>query len=151
MSFNSRKINYQDSPFLKGQKPAKQPGVFFGPAIINQAEKKFLPSRRIFVWFVIAVIVLFYLIWGLINLFAPPKITIIEPTDNFITTEKIITLKGKVSEKSLVMINNQTIDLDEKNYFEEKITLIEGVNVINVSARKKIGSQTTILRQIIVK
>lgn len=151
MSFNSREINHQNSPFLKGQKPVKEPGVFFGPAIINQVEKKFSPSRRFFIWFAITFIVLFYLIWGVIHLFAPPKITIYEPTDNYVTTEKIINVKGRVSEKSLVLINNQIVNLDEKNYFEEKITLIEGVNVITVSARKKIGGQSETLRQIIVK
>jgi hypothetical protein len=151
MGFNSRKINNNNSPFLKGQTPTKRPGVFFGPAILNQTEKKFLPSRKLFVWLAAAFVILLYIIWSIANLFAPPKITIYEPTNNYVTTEKIITIKGRVSEKSLVMINDQIIELDNTNAFEEKITLVSGVNVVEISAKKKISRESVVLRQIIVK
>jgi len=151
MGFNSRKINNSNSPFLKGQKPARRPGVFFGPVILNQTEKKFLPSRKLFAWLTISLVILLYIIWGIANLFAPPKIIIYEPANNYITTEKIITVKGKVSEKSLVMINDQLVELDNTNTFEEKITLVPGVNIVKISAKKKISRESFVLRQIVVK
>jgi hypothetical protein len=119
--------------------------------VIKPTEKKFLATKKIFIWLVAALLIISYIIWGVANLFAPPKITIEEPNDNYITNEKIITVKGHVSEKSLVMINGQTISLDDKNSFEEKITLIPGVNLIKISAKKKIGAESVFQRQVIVR
>lgn len=153
MAFTSRKIEEKSSPFLK-EKSFKnpRPRVFFGPEITKPSPRRLIFSKNFFIWLVVLFVVLLYLALGLVNLFAPPKIIIYSPPENYITTEKIITVKGRVSHhEAIVMINNQVVGLNDKNIFEEKISLLPGVNTLKISARKKFGSERTIFRQIIVK
>lgn len=153
MGFISRKIEEKSSPFLK-EKSFKNPKlrVFFGPEIVRPSRQRPIFSKNFFIWLIVLIIVLLYLSLGIVNLFSPPKIVIESPPENYITTEKIITVKGRASgHKAIITINNQIVNLSEKNIFEERVSLSPGVNTIKISARKKFGPERTIFRQIIVK
>jgi len=153
MAFTSRKIEEKSSPFLK-EKSFKnpRPRVFFGPEITKPSPRRLIFSKNFFIWLVVLFVVLLYLAFSLISLFAPPKIIVYFPPENYITTEKTITLSGKVNNhEAIVTINNQIVGLNEKNVFEEKISLLPGVNTIKISCRKKFGQERTIFRQIVVK
>lgn len=151
--FVSRKIKRQDSPFLKEKsfQPLKAK-LFFGPEINDQAQQKPIFSKNFFIWLIVLSVVFLYLVLGIISLFRPPKINISSPTDNYITDQTIITIKGEVSDhKAIVTLNNQVINLDNQGFFEEKVSLSPGVNSIKISARRKFGSTNTIFRQVVVK
>lgn len=153
MGFVTRKIEEKKLPFLKekGFKSPK-PKVFFGPEIIKASQQSHIFSKNLFIWLVILTISLVYLILCLINLFLPPKIIIDFPPENYITSEKIITIKGRVSsQNAIIMINNQLVNLKNKNIFEEKVSLLPGINKLKISVQKKFGPARVIFRQIIVK
>lgn len=151
MLFISRKIQEKSLPFLKenSNKNTKS-RVFFGPEIIKYSQSKSLFSRGLFIWLVLLIIILLYLLLAIINLLSPPEIIIYFPPDKLVTKERIITIKGKIKGSGGVMINNQPVTLKE-NIFEEKISLLPGINVIKISSQKKIGKETTIFRQVIVE
>lgn len=67
----------------------------------------------------------------------PPRVILNVPTDGFQTYESGIVLKGRTEAGTEVQINNQTITLDADHIFTQEIVLTNGLNTINLSARKK--------------
>ncbi len=151
MPFISRKIEEKTDPFLKkGFSKSSKPQVFFGPETTKISQKKSIFSKNLFIWLVVSFFILFYLFLGLKKIFSQPEIIVYFPPNNYVTQERMITVKGKVNDNVTVTINNQPITLKE-NSFEEKISLSEGINIIKISARKKFGLEKIIFRQIVVK
>lgn len=67
---------------------------------------------------------------------SPPDLEIEEPTqESEFSTEKI-TVKGKSEINTIVEINGTPTEIDEEGNFSEEIALKEGVNIINIKARK---------------
>ena len=67
----------------------------------------------------------------------PPQIAIVRPKDSLITNQKVIIVKGIVTDDSAVsslLINGIEVPFNEKGEFEKEITLNEGENTIAVKA-----------------
>jgi len=145
MKFNSKKIKEEATPFIK----VKNPNLFFGPEIIKSS-KKYFPQKLSLFLIIIFFIFFSYLFLILRIIFSPPEIIIYFPPNNYITQERIITIKGKSEKNSVVKINDKVVLLKD-NKFEEKITLSDGLNIVKISAKKRFGPEKTIFRQIIAK
>jgi cytoskeletal protein RodZ len=78
-----------------------------------------------------------YLAWEINNTISPPDIQIFEPSNNFRTTESSIIIKGQTKTEVQLTINNELVLLDEEGYFSQAVNLINGLNNLEISAKKK--------------
>jgi hypothetical protein len=78
-----------------------------------------------------------YLGWELYNIVAPPKIVILEPGNDFRTTESSVIIKGKTQPEVNLTINNEVVLLDHDGNFSQVINLIIGLNNLQINAKKK--------------
>jgi len=83
--------------------------------------------------------------------FTSPQITIVNPSQDTQVTDKTLEIIGKSSKGSQVSINGQLVYTDESGNFKEKITLQEGLNVLNVSAVNRIGKKIETIRNVVYK
>ncbi len=87
---------------------------------------------------------LFYLGWGIRKVLFPPKIEVFNLEKESVSEEQTLIIKGKTEIGAEVFINNQLIERISNGYFEEKIELLSGLNVIQVSAKRKYSHPRTL-------
>ncbi|MBT4209665.1 MAG: helix-turn-helix domain-containing protein [Candidatus Komeilibacteria bacterium] len=85
-----------------------------------------------------------YLGWEINNTISPPEVTIFEPSNNFKTTESSVNIKGQTKAEVQLTINNELVLLDEEGKFNQSINLINGLNNLEISAKKKHSKVKTI-------
>jgi len=78
-----------------------------------------------------------YLAWEINNTTSPPYINIFEPSNNFRTTESSILIKGQTKAEAQLTINNELVLLDKDGNFSQSVNLINGLNNLEISAKKK--------------
>lgn len=84
------------------------------------------------------ILVLFtYLGWEVNNIISPPEVVIFEPASNLRTTESSIVITGQTQPEVQLTINNELVLLDEEGNFSQAINLINGLNNLQISAKKK--------------
>ena len=86
---------------------------------------------------IVVLALLSYLGWEIKRIVAAPEITILEPPNNFITTDSSIIINGQTQAEAQLTINNELIILNEEGSFEQKINLVEGLNKLQISVKKK--------------
>ena len=117
-------------------------------------DKLFTHLPTIFRGIIIMVIAGFiggYLLFHVQHIISAPSMTLSTPEDGFVTTNTFIILQGTVDVGAEVYINGVPIAHTEQGTFQERIILSEGVNTINVEAKKKHGNSTVITRHVIVE
>ncbi len=82
----------------------------------------------------------------------PPKINITSPKEGEKTNKEVINIEGNIEEQNLdkVLINDQEIKLDAKGYFNKKLILNEGENIITITAIDLAGNETKVERKVYV-
>lgn len=78
----------------------------------------------------------------------PPQLTITEPIDKFTTQEESVFVKGYTQSSATIEINGIQTDINSDGYFEKEIELNEGINSINVKAKKKSNTNLQITKTI---
>ena len=78
-----------------------------------------------------------YLGWEVNNIISPPEVLIFEPTSNFKTTDSSVVIKGQTKPEVQLTINNELVLLDEAGYFSQEVNLLNGLNNLEKSAKKK--------------
>ncbi|MCD4761326.1 helix-turn-helix domain-containing protein [bacterium] len=91
-----------------------------------------------------------YLGWELNNIIAPPNIVILEPSNNFKTTESSVLIRGQTKPEVELTINNEIVPLDDQGEFNQVVNLVAGLNNLQISAKKK-HSKTNNLELIILR
>jgi hypothetical protein len=91
-----------------------------------------------------------YLGWEINNTISPPEVIIFEPSTNFKTTESSVIIKGQTKSEVQLTINNELVFLDEEGKFSQSINLINGLNNLEISAKKK-HSKVNIIEIIILR
>jgi cytoskeletal protein RodZ len=94
---------------------------------------------------------LVYLGFEIKSNYSPPNLEIITPEDNTIISENIIDIKGKVTKESQVTINGQEVFIDPEGVFSEQIVLKQGLNTIEIAARKEHSQERIVLRRVMVE
>jgi len=92
-----------------------------------------------------------YLIWQVKGILEPPKLTIFFPAEGYVSLEPTTVIQGETEQESRLAVNGQEVMVNNRGSFEAKIDLINGINTIAISATKKHGKTTTVIRHIIVK
>lgn len=95
--------------------------------------------------------ILSYIGWGINRIISPPRLDISSPADNLIIKEHQIEIKGSTEKEVNLTINNRLLLSDKDGNFSLNIDLQTGLNVINITAKKKYSKEQTIIRKIIVE
>lgn len=66
----------------------------------------------------------------------PPELTITEPTNEYISTQEQVVVKGYTQKSNIVLIDEENIQTDDEGFFEKEILLNPGVNTITIKAQK---------------
>ncbi|HLD34875.1 MAG TPA: helix-turn-helix domain-containing protein [Patescibacteria group bacterium] len=90
-----------------------------------------------------------YLSWQVKGIVEPPKLMIFSPLEGFISHDQNILIAGEATKESSLTINGQDIMINEQGRFESLVDLAKGVNTITISAIKKHGKSTTLVRHVI--
>jgi cytoskeletal protein RodZ len=92
-------------------------------------------------------------IWYLWSQFAslaePPLLSIDQPGDNIIISDASLIVSGATEEGSSVYINGQAVEVGDRGFFQEEVSLQNGLNVLSFVARNKFGSEISVTREVI--
>ena len=83
------------------------------------------------------------------NIFSPPLLDIISPTSQTITHETTIQIKGQTEPEAILTINNQEILPQTDGSFIESVDLTMGLNIFDISAKKKHSKANTVTLSIL--
>ncbi|MDP2693032.1 MAG: helix-turn-helix domain-containing protein [bacterium] len=117
-------------------------------------KKKFqnIPSfLRVSIIVIIAFALVGYLGWQIETLIKPPMLTLFSPENGLVTYNYELTVLGQTNQESKIFINGLEITSTGDGQFKEIINLSPGVNTIRVSAQKKHGKTTEIVRYVVYK
>ncbi len=103
------------------------------PRIIN--------ARKI-VWIASILLFVMYGIFNSRNFILGPRIQIIEPGKDLITTDSLISIRGFAKNNSFLKLNDRSIYTNKEGYFEEKLLLKEGYNIVQVKGRDRFKNET---------
>ncbi len=120
-------------PAFKLKKNYQASGGWLSPRSIKQA--------------VVAAVILAlvgYLGWEVKNIYTPPKLTIISPPSETVTTNSYLAILGQAEPETTITINQQEILADESGNFNQTVDLTVGLNVFKISASKKHSAAKTV-------
>ena len=73
------------------------------------------------------------------------------PVENYITSNYLLTVIGLTDPGSRVVINGSQVLSDSQGVFSKEINLKNGINIISITAEKRLGRKSTVVRQVLVK
>jgi|AntAceMinimDraft_4_1070372.scaffolds.fasta_scaffold06991_2 cytoskeletal protein RodZ len=111
-----------------------------------------IPSLLRYIIIFLLVFIFGFYIWTHINnILKPPKLVIISPQDGMITEENQININGTTEKETKITINEESIKINKKGFFNQNIILSSGINTIIISAESKHGKKTIETINIILK
>ncbi len=90
-----------------------------------------------------------YLAWQVKEVLRPPRLTVFSPLEGYVTSRPSAMVQGETETETHLTINGQEVRPNEKGQFESAVDLSHGVNTITISAIKKHGKTTTIIRHVV--
>ena len=102
-------------------------------------------------WFGIAVfLLLLYFVFQAPQIFGKPRITVSVPQGETVTaTTDTLTLAGRAERSDEFFINGESIPLREGGWWEKRIVLQPGLNTVELRAKKFLGGEAALIRQIV--
>jgi cytoskeletal protein RodZ len=121
----------------------------------NRFIKKSIP-KMVWVWAVLALIVIIYIAVSIPHVFGKPTLVVVYPPTNPYTTNlSTITLGGTVANSDALYLSNgnasdsEDIPVASDGSWEKTVLLESGLNTFEISAKKLLGGETDITEQII--
>ncbi len=102
-------------------------------------------------WIGAAVIVVgLYLLLNADRLLGLPDIRILNPeSETSLVSASLFTVNGYADPKDKILINEEEVYVDQSGKFQKSYTLQPGLNTLEVTAKRFLGKETKIIRQII--
>ncbi|NCU44454.1 hypothetical protein EOM71_02120 [Candidatus Falkowbacteria bacterium] len=124
---------------------------FFGRHLVRRRDLWSCPQiiRNSLVAIAIVVAVI-YIVFSLKNIVAPPRLIITSPANDIATSQRQLWIIGQTEPEVQLEINGETLLSDRAGSFNQPINLRSGINNLNITAVKKYGGRTTVIRQIMV-
>lgn len=94
---------------------------------------------------------LMYLGWELSGFSAPPVLKIIAPADNEQINTDTLAISGESDPEAAIFVNGQQVFVDREGNFQEQIVLAEGLNIIEILARNKLGRERKVAKNVLVR
>lgn len=111
------------------------------------SEKTFYISRDVWVNALIVIVVLGFLGYQAYNFFRPPFLVITQPSDDFVSNEGRVDVRGRTEQGVRVVINGEDVEKDE-NEFSYSYFLTPGVNTLDIVAERRFGGQLRIRKTV---
>ncbi len=137
------KISYSEIHF------PKKPQTEFRKKTFQKDFRNIPKFIKIFLSILISLIVVTYIIQQVGQIARAPEIILTYPTQNLTISESSITFIGKTEKEVRIKINNQEIFPDKNNNFNHTIDLLPGLNLIQITGKKKYSKTKVIERKII--
>jgi hypothetical protein len=90
--------------------------------------------------FVVIASVVLLVTYGLFNardMLIGPTLEIFSPDKNIETKSNMLSIKGRAENISFISLNDKPIHVDTEGFFEEKLLLDPGQNIIEIKARDR--------------
>lgn len=102
---------------------------------------------------IVLIFIAVVLVWNLnvfLGILGTPNLKIDAPAgDNLIVNAPSIKLEGEVDVQDKLTINNEEIAVGQDGNFEKEFTLQPGINTIEFEAKRLLGKETKIIKQVI--
>lgn len=72
------------------------------------------------------------------------SLTVTQPLDNTVTSERTVQVKGRTRPQAVVSVSNEIVVAGADGNFAATITLDDGVNIIEVLASDEAGNQASV-------
>ena len=92
-----------------------------------------------------------YLGWQVRGVLQPPYLAVFTPVEGNVVTSPRPNILGETEKETRLTVNGQEIMVNEQGQFSADVDLSGGVNTIQISATKKHGKTTTIVRHVVVR
>ncbi|HNW19930.1 MAG TPA: helix-turn-helix domain-containing protein [bacterium] len=124
---------------------------FFGRRLVRKRDLWSYPQivRNSLVALAILVAAI-YIVLSLKNIVAPPKLLVTSPAGDLATNQKQLWIVGQTEPEVQLEINGETLLSDRVGNFSQLVNLRSGINNLSITAVKKYGGRTTIVRQVMV-
>jgi len=99
----------------------------------------------------VVIVIFIYLSYRLEKIVAPPKLELSNPAANLITKERSLEIIGRTEPETQIIINGEKILSDSAGNFLTTVSLKTGINMITITAQKKYGRETRLIRQVLVE
>lgn len=93
----------------------------------------------------------FYLAASLKDVVSPPILEVDYPAENIITDKDYVDVVGRTEPEAEITINGEAVATNGGGKFSQRVNLKEGLNIIDIAARKKHGRASETARQVLVK
>ncbi len=98
----------------------------------------------------VAILIIAFLIWRADDFLGTPRIEIINPAaDNLVVNTPSVKLLGKVNPNDKLTIYGEEISVGKDSRFEKEFSLQPGLNRIEFKAKRFLGGEVTVVRQVI--
>lgn len=78
-----------------------------------------------------------------------PSLELYQPVDGQVVTNPELVIKGKTDSGALVMINGSASAVSPTGEFEQRLTVPQGTTMIVVTAKKRRGTETVLVRRVV--
>lgn len=117
------------------------------------------PKRLVFTGRVIAVLVglaiigtlATYLLWQFSALAGAPRLSLVSPDNDMVVNGSAIDVGGETMPGADVSVNDTPVLVDTDGNFSDKVALQDGVNVIRVVSKSKLGKSTVLIRNVLAR
>ncbi len=110
------------------------------------------PERAVASLIILLIISFFgYLFLEYRSFASAPNLLLTQPVRDFKTDEAVITVAGRTVKGVDLLINGQSINLSDDGSFEVSITLLDGVNVLSIVSKNKLGKEARVVRTVILE
>lgn len=98
-------------------------------------------------------VVLLFLLYGVFrfsSIFGQPVVTLLYPETNVsVATADSVAIAGRATNASELSVNGESVPVQANGEWQKTVSLKPGMNAIEIKAKKFLGRETTITRQII--
>ncbi|MBI4086328.1 MAG: helix-turn-helix domain-containing protein [Candidatus Liptonbacteria bacterium] len=108
------------------------------------------PVKKYIIPGALAIILIFYFGFRFSKIFGQPSITISYPAENVtIVSQDSVSIIGRMTGGDTLKVNFETISAGQNGDWQKTVSLQPGINTIEISAKKFLGRETKIIRQVI--
>ncbi len=80
-----------------------------------------------------------------------PQIVILEPKNGVTVTESLIVVSGNAQNVAYITLNGDSIFVDSKGNFRQKLLLLSGYNILTINAKDKFGRKVEKTLELVYK
>lgn len=110
------------------------------------------PTRVLGIVVILIVLIFFTYLWFQYrSLVSAPNLTLSQPQDQLVVDNPEVVVDGRTDPEARVMVNNQSVGVNDKGEFNQGVRLSSEVNKITITAISKFGQKVEVERTVYFK